>query len=37
MFNKTGAYWLSESADIRNPYYGEAMLTCGETKETMKF
>lgn len=37
MFNKTGAYWLSESADIRNPYYGQSMLTCGETKETMKF
>jgi Cu(I)/Ag(I) efflux system membrane fusion protein len=32
-----GAYWLSETKDIRNPYYGEAMLTCGETKETMDF
>jgi len=28
-----GAYWLSESEEIENPYYGEAMLTCGETKE----
>ncbi len=37
MFNKTGAYWLSESKEIRNPYYGDAMLSCGETKETMKF
>jgi Cu(I)/Ag(I) efflux system membrane fusion protein len=37
MFNKTGAYWLSESSGILNPYYGQSMLTCGETKETMKF
>jgi len=32
-----GAYWLSETPDIRNPYYGEEMLTCGETKETLKY
>ncbi len=32
-----GAYWLSETKDIRNPYYGEEMLTCGETKETLKY
>ena len=25
-----GADWLSLSEEIRNPYYGEAMLTCGE-------
>ncbi|MBP1841315.1 efflux RND transporter periplasmic adaptor subunit [Formosa algae] len=25
-----GGYWLSLSADILNPYYGERMLTCGE-------
>ena len=31
-----GAYWLSLDSEIRNPYYGEAMLTCGETKETIK-
>ena len=30
-----GAYWLSETKDVRNPYYGESMLTCGETKETI--
>lgn len=34
--NDKGAYWLSENSDIRNPYYGQAMLTCGETKETLK-
>ena len=32
-----GAYWLSEESDIKNPYFGDAMLTCGETKETLKF
>ncbi|MDT0689415.1 efflux RND transporter periplasmic adaptor subunit [Salegentibacter sp. F188] len=28
--NDNGANWLSLSGEIRNPYYGEAMLTCGE-------
>ena len=31
-----GAYWLSSKKDILNPYFGDAMLTCGETKETIK-
>ncbi len=31
-----GAYWLSETKEIRNPYFGENMLSCGETKETIK-
>ncbi|MDO6391804.1 efflux RND transporter periplasmic adaptor subunit [Pontibacter sp. BT731] len=31
-----GAFWLSEVKDIRNPYFGEAMLTCGETEETYR-
>lgn len=35
--NSKGAYWLSETKDIRNPYYGEAMLTCGEIKETLNY
>lgn len=30
------AYWLSDSKIIRNPYYGNSMLTCGEIKETIK-
>ena len=25
-----GAYWLSDIEIIRNPYFGDAMLTCGE-------
>ena len=35
--NGKGAYWLSETNDIRNPYFGESMLTCGETKETLNY
>ena len=31
-----GAYWLSEQKEIRNPYFGEAMLTCGETEQTYR-
>lgn len=32
--NDEGAYWLSEVEDIRNPYFGDSMLKCGEVKET---
>ncbi len=31
-----GAYWLSATAEIRNPYYGDAMLKCGEIVEQLK-
>ena len=34
--NDKGAYWLSNTKDILNPYFGDAMLRCGETKETIK-
>ena len=27
--NDNGANWLSSEKEIRNPYYGEGMLTCG--------
>ncbi len=30
-----GAYWISEDAEIRNPYYGDMMLRCGETIEEL--
>ena len=30
------ASWLSAVPDIKNPYYGNAMLTCGEVKETIQ-
>ena len=29
-----GATWLSQQAEIRNPYFGDAMLSCGETRAT---
>ena len=31
-----GADWLSLSEEVRNPYYGEAMLTCGEVTSVLK-
>ena len=31
-----GAYWLSSIKEIKNPYYGDLMLTCGENKEVIK-
>ncbi|MES2648138.1 MAG: DUF3347 domain-containing protein [Bacteroidota bacterium] len=37
MFNDNkGAIWLSEVKDIKNPYYGKKMLTCGEEQEEIK-
>ena len=34
--NDKGAYWLSDSEEILNPYFGDVMLNCGEVKETIK-
>ncbi len=37
MFNDNkGAIWLSEVKDIKNPYYGKKMLTCGKQQEEIK-
>ena len=37
MYNdKKGASWLSESKEIKNPYYGKEMPKCGEVKEEIK-
>lgn len=37
MANKNkGAVWLSTEEEIRNPYYGDAMLTCGSVIEEIK-
>jgi Cu(I)/Ag(I) efflux system membrane fusion protein len=33
--NDKGAYWLSTEENIRNPYYGDMMLECGEVRETL--
>ena len=32
-----GAFWFSNIREIKNPYFGEAMLGCGETRETLEF
>ena len=34
--NNKGAYWISLEKEVRNPYYGEAMETCGEVKATLQ-
>lgn len=34
--NNKGAYWMSADKEIRNPYYGNKMLNCGEVKETIQ-
>ena len=37
MFNDgKGATWLSLNKDIKNPYYGAQMLTCGNTIQTIQ-
>lgn len=35
-FDNQGAFWLSNEDKIRNPYFGDKMLTCGEVKEKLK-
>ena len=35
-FEDKGAYWLSSEEEIRNPYFGKKMMSCGEVKETLK-
>jgi len=34
-FNNSGAYWLSDNAAIRNPYFGAKMLSCGSVEEEL--
>lgn len=37
MFNdKKGAIWLSETKEIKNPYYGAKMSTCGSVQKELK-
>lgn len=35
-FDNKGAYWLSETENIRNPYFGDMMLSCGKVKEIIE-
>lgn len=32
--DNTGAHWLSNSKEIRNPYFGDRMMKCGKTVKT---
>ena len=34
--NNNGAYWLSKEEKVINPYFGSAMLTCGEVKQVIE-
>lgn len=34
--NNKGADWLSTSKEVKNPYYGQSMLTCGEVIKEIK-
>ena len=34
--NNKGAKWLSSEEQIRNPFYGDAMLTCGSVVEVIE-
>ena len=35
MFND-GVYWIYDSKEVLNPYYGKKMQKCGEMKQTIK-
>ena len=35
-FDDEGALWLSEFEQIKNPYFGDAMLKCGEVREVIR-
>ncbi len=34
-FDNKGAFWLSDSEEVLNPYFGDVMLTCGSVEEEM--
>jgi Cu(I)/Ag(I) efflux system membrane fusion protein len=34
--SNNGAYWLSKEEKVINPYFGDAMLTCGEIKQIIE-
>ncbi|GAA4298586.1 efflux RND transporter periplasmic adaptor subunit [Aestuariibaculum suncheonense] len=34
--DNNGAYWLSKEEKILNPYFGDAMLSCGEVKQIIE-
>ena len=36
-FDNKGAYWLSNQAVIRNPYFGDEMLECGKVEDSLDY
>jgi membrane fusion protein, copper/silver efflux system len=36
MWNKSPAVWLQDSTDVKNPFLGPDMLTCGTVQETLR-
>ncbi len=34
--NNNGGFWLSYDKEIKNPFFGKSMLSCGEVKEELK-
>jgi Cu(I)/Ag(I) efflux system membrane fusion protein len=36
-FENKGAYWLSNSSKIENPYFGDKMLTCGSVEDSVNY
>ncbi|WP_242135000.1 efflux RND transporter periplasmic adaptor subunit [Aestuariivivens marinum] len=34
--NNKGGYWMSKEEKVFNPYFGDAMLTCGEVKQVIE-
>jgi RND family efflux transporter MFP subunit len=36
MWNKSPAVWLQDSTEVKNPFLGPEMLTCGNVQETLR-
>jgi len=36
-FNDQGANWLSKEREIKNPYFGDAMLECGKVDDSLDY
>lgn len=36
-FNDKGAYWMSKDSVILNPYFGDEMLHCGSTEDSLDY
>jgi Cu(I)/Ag(I) efflux system membrane fusion protein len=32
-FDNKGGFWISKEPEIKNPYFGDIMLKCGEVKK----